>query len=98
MSPVNQQFRLAKRPVGMVTREDFDLVEEPAGEPGDGEALAELEYVSGLLGVQRYAVAPAAGLVKVEPDMAPLPTYLGALGMPGMTAYFGFLEAGRPVE
>ncbi len=30
--------------------------------------------------------------------LAPLPTYLGTLGMPGMTAYFGLLDIGRPAE
>jgi len=32
----------------------------------------------------------------VDPGLAPLPVYLGTLGMPGMTAYFGLLEVGKP--
>jgi NADPH-dependent curcumin reductase CurA len=55
------------------------------------------EYVTGVLGVQKFASMPAAGLQKVDPTLAPLPRYLGALGVPGVTAYFGLLEAGRPV-
>jgi NADPH-dependent curcumin reductase CurA len=56
------------------------------------------DHVVGLFGVQEYAVAGGAGVTKVDPDLAPLPVYLGALGMPGMTAYFGLLEVGRLEE
>jgi NADPH-dependent curcumin reductase CurA len=58
--------------------------------------LAVGDHVSGVLGVQEYAVVPAAGLFKVDPSAAPLPLYIGALGMPGMTAYFGLLDIGKP--
>src|SRR5438105_2679015 len=54
------------------------------------------EHVSGLFGVQEYAVVAGAGLNKVDPTFAPLPAYLGTLGMPGITAYFGLLEVGKP--
>ena len=58
------------------------------------------DYVSGGIGVQQYWVGPAddktAGFYKVDPKSAPLPKYLNALGMPGMTAYFGLLEVGQP--
>jgi NADPH-dependent curcumin reductase CurA len=54
------------------------------------------DHVSGVLGVQEYAVAHGAGLRKVDPEAAPLPVWLGALGMPGMTAYFGLLDIGQP--
>jgi len=37
-------------------------------------------------------------LTKVDPKLAPLPVYLGTLGMPGMTAYFGLLDVGKPKE
>ena len=48
-------------------------------------------------GVQEYAVLPTATrCTKVDPALAPLPAYLGALGMPGMTAYFGLLDIGKP--
>jgi NADPH-dependent curcumin reductase CurA len=58
--------------------------------------LAPGDHVTGLLGVQEYAVVPGDSLVKVDTGLAPLPVYLGTLGMPGMTAYFGLLDIGRP--
>jgi NADPH-dependent curcumin reductase len=54
------------------------------------------DHVTGALGVQEYAVVPGDALVKVDTQLAPLPVYLGTLGMPGMTAYFGLLDIGRP--
>lgn len=58
------------------------------------------DHVMGVTGVQRYWTGPAddkgAMLAKVDPGMAPLPAWLNALGMPGMTAYFGLLEVGQP--
>ena len=124
----------------MVTRENFDLVEEDIAEPGDGEVLVKTQYISldpamrgwmaegrsyippvqlgevmragmvgeviasggerfsegenvtGWLGVQEYALCPESAVFAVDPSAAPLTTYLGALGMPGMTAYFGLLD------
>ncbi|MEN8821395.1 MAG: NADP-dependent oxidoreductase [Abyssibacter sp.] len=58
--------------------------------------FAEGDVVSGIFGVQDYAVSDGKGVVKVDPSLAPLPRYLGTLGMPGMTAYFGLLEIGKP--
>jgi hypothetical protein len=58
------------------------------------------EHVMGVMGVQRYWQGTAddkgAMLAKVDPAMAPLPAWLNALGMPGMTAYFGLIEVGQP--
>lgn len=54
------------------------------------------DHVYGVLGVQEFAVTNGAGLTKVHPALAPLPVYLGTLGMPGMTAYFGLLDVGKP--
>lgn len=141
---VNRQFRLARRPQGMVKREDFAFVRGPVPEPGDGEFLVRIAYISldpamrgwmnegksyvppvglgevmragavgeivkskhpkfavgehvvGLFGVQDYAVSTGKGVTRVDPTLAPLPVYLGTLGMPGMTAYFGLLEVGKP--
>ena len=56
------------------------------------------DYVYGHCGVQQYAVVGTQGLHKVDPALAPLERYLGVLGMPGMTAYFGFLDTGLPKE
>jgi NADPH-dependent curcumin reductase CurA len=144
MDAVNHQFRLAARPVGLPQPSDWSYCEEPVRQPGDGEVLVKVEYVSldpamrgwmnegrsyippvgigevmrafaageviasndpdvavgehvgGLLGVQEYAVANGKGVFKVDTSLAPLPVYLGTLGMPGVTAYFGLLDIGRP--
>ena len=54
------------------------------------------DYVNGALGVQDYFVGEPRGFYKVDPTLAPLPVYLSALGMTGMTAYFALLEVGAP--
>jgi len=54
------------------------------------------DYVSGMLQWQETQVAKAAGLLKVDPDKAPLSAYLGILGMTGLTAYFGLTDIGKP--
>jgi NADPH-dependent curcumin reductase CurA len=63
-----------------------------------GTKLAVGDYVSGWLGVQEYAVCDENAVFKVNTEAVPLPTHLGALGMPGVTAYFGLLEVGAPKE
>jgi NADPH-dependent curcumin reductase len=141
---LNHAFRLASRPVGLPTRDNWQFTEQPVGEPGDGEALVRVlcisldpamrgwmndarsyippvaigdvmrafavgrvigsrhgdlkvgDHVSGLLGVQEYAVVDRGGLNRLDPALAPLPVYLSALGMPGMTAYFGLFDVGKP--
>jgi NADPH-dependent curcumin reductase CurA len=128
----------------MAQRTDFEYSTVPAGEPGPGEALLRVLYLSldpamrgwmnesrsyiapvglgevmraiglgrvvasrdpalkpgnfatGLTGVQDYAVVAAKSLNKVDPQLAPLPRYLRALGGTGLTAYFGLLEVGQP--
>ena len=60
----------------------------PGFSPGD--------FVSGRFGVQEYAISNGRGVSKVDIKIAPLPVYLSALGMTGLTAYFGMLEIGRP--
>jgi NADPH-dependent curcumin reductase CurA len=60
---------------------------DPKFAPGD--------HVVGMTGVQDYAVLKGKGLTKVDPKLVPLPVYLGTLGMPGMTAYFGLFEVGQ---
>ena len=140
---VNHQFKLAKRPVGMVQRSDFEFTQGPVPQPADGEfvvrnlfisldpamrgwmnegksyvppvqigevmragavgkviasknpTFAVGDHVVGIFGVQDYAVSNGKGTTKVDPKLVPLPVYLGTLGMPGMTAYFGLLEVGK---
>ena len=57
--------------------------------------FAEGESVVGSFGVQRYARSRGEGVFRADLSVAPLRTYLGTLGMTGMTAYFGLLEVGR---
>ncbi|AZE60278.1 MULTISPECIES: NADP-dependent oxidoreductase [Pseudomonas fluorescens group] len=54
------------------------------------------DYVNGALGVQDYFLGEPRGFYRVDPKLAPLPRYLSALGMTGMTAYFALLETGAP--
>jgi NADPH-dependent curcumin reductase len=56
----------------------------------------EGDYVLGGYGWQLYSAVPAQGLVQLDPHEAPLSTALGVLGMPGLTAYVGLSDIGRP--
>jgi len=58
--------------------------------------IAPNDIVEGMLGWQEYATAHAKTLRKIDPQIAPIPTALYALGMPGLTAYFGLLDICRP--
>ncbi|TXD49292.1 NADP-dependent oxidoreductase [Polaribacter sp. IC073] len=49
-------------------------------------------------GVQQYSVSNGHSWLKVDEKLASMPMYLGTLGMPGMTAYFGILEVGKIKE
>jgi NADPH-dependent curcumin reductase CurA len=143
---VNHQFQLAARPVGLPKPSDWLFVEQPIAQPGDGEILVKVQYISldpamrgwmndgrsyiapvaigdvmrafaageviasndpdvavgehvgGLMGVQEYATVHGKGVLKLDASLAPLPVYLGTLGMPGVTAYWGLLDIGRPEE
>ncbi|MFC4722195.1 NADP-dependent oxidoreductase [Geojedonia litorea] len=53
------------------------------------------EFITGWGGVQNYTVTNGKGWHKIDAKLAPLPMYLGVLGMTGMTAYFGILEVGK---
>jgi NADPH-dependent curcumin reductase len=59
--------------------------------------FAEGDVVVGRTGWQTHALSDGSGLQKVEPVRMPIQTALGVLGMPGMTAYMGLLEIGKPV-
>ncbi|MFZ1918151.1 MAG: NADP-dependent oxidoreductase [Terriglobales bacterium] len=54
------------------------------------------DHVSGVFGVQEYALADGKGVTKIDVRIVPLPKYLSVLGMTGMTAYFGLLDTGQP--
>ena len=139
-----RQVKLASRPVGLPTRDNWELCDADLPSPGDGQLLVEIhyisldpamrgwmndrrsyirpvglgevmragtvgkvleskhpgfapgDYVSGTQGVQTHAVANGTDVHKVDPSLAPVERYLGTLGMPGMTAYFGLLDIGEP--
>lgn len=139
----NTRILLASRPVGLPQRENWQIETVDTNEPGEGEFLAEVLYISldpamrgwinegksyiepvgvgnvmraggvariiesrhpafeagdhvvGMSGVQKFWLSDGQGVSKVDPSLAPLPKYLGVLGMPGMTAYFGILRIGK---
>lgn len=77
------------------------------GEPIVGGVVAEVtasnsdrlqvgDLVMGELPWQTEVITQDRYLQKLDPNLAPLPTYLGLLGMPGLTAYFGLLDIGQP--
>jgi NADPH-dependent curcumin reductase CurA len=142
----NRVARLKRRPTGMVSREDFEIRDEPVPEPREGEILVRNAFVSldpamrgwmsagksyvppvglgdvmrayaagrveksrnpsfkegdavtGLFGVQTHAVSDGKGVGRADLDAAPLQTWIGGLGMPGETAYFGLTEVGQAKE
>ena len=79
-------------------------------EPGDimtGEVVARVEQsesqkynvgdiVRANIGWQEWAAVGAHTVNRVDPNLAPISTSLGILGMPGMTAYFGLLAVLKP--
>lgn len=76
------------------------------GKPLDGACVGQViasnngpfmvgDYVLGEMGWREYWITRGQGVVQVDPAIAPLQAYLGALGMPGMTAYVGLLRIGQ---
>ena len=63
---------------------------------GERPELSVGDVVVAAAGWQEYAVAPAGAVRKLDPARAPVSTALGVLGMPGLTAYAGMREIGRP--
>ena len=54
------------------------------------------DTVAGMLGWQEYAVSDGAGLKKIDDTHIPLSAYLGAVGMPGVTAWYGLNRICKP--
>ena len=54
------------------------------------------DFVLGMLGWREYFISEGSGITKIDPDLAPIQAYLGTLGMPGLTAYVGLLDIGKP--
>ena len=145
MTDENVQVRLASRPVGRPTVDNFAFVTQPLPVPRDGQVLLRTRYLSldpymrgrmsdapsyappvevgGVMvggtigevvesnspdlkpgdvvlaysGWQKYGVAQAAWVRKLDPDSGvPLTAALGVLGMPGLTAYAGLTQIGQP--
>ena len=56
----------------------------------------EGDIVTGDLLWAEYAVADGDELRRVDPSLAPISTAVGVLGMPGVTAFYGFNQKGEP--
>ncbi|HTK64302.1 MAG TPA: NADP-dependent oxidoreductase [Pseudonocardia sp.] len=72
---------------------------------GAGEVVASRhpvfavgDVVTGVFGVQEYAVSDGSGVLAVDTTSVALPTYLSLLGLTGLTAYFGLFDVGSPRE
>ena len=148
MATTNREVHLKRRPVGMPTKDDFELVETPVPQPGPGQfvvrniwmtvdpymrgrmmdresyvppfqigqvldggsvgqvvasknpGFAEGDYVCGFAagGWREYHLTEGMMFQKVDPKIAPLGSYLGVLGMPGLTAYTSLLRIGEPKQ
>ncbi len=59
------------------------------------DSFAVGDYVYGSFGVQEYALSDGHGVTTIDTSLAEPSTYLGALGMTGLTAYFGLFDVGR---
>ncbi len=92
----------------MVERESY-VPPFQIGEPLQGGAIGQVvasrhpdfavgDYVNNFNGWQEAFVAPVEGITKVDPKIAPIQSFLGALGMPGLTAYAGLMGIGKPKE
>ncbi len=62
----------------------------------NGARFDEGDVVTGELEWAEYATAPGPVLTEVNPELAPISTALGVLGMPGLTAYFGTRDVAQP--
>ena len=58
-------------------------------------AYAVGDHVTGVFGMQEYATSDGKGLNKIDTRVLPIPVYLSALGITGLTAYFGLQEVGQ---
>jgi len=58
--------------------------------------FAKGDQVLGMLGWQQYGLSDGKGLNKIDPKLGSISAAVGVLGMPGMTAYTGLLDIGKP--
>ncbi|MEQ8818389.1 MAG: NADP-dependent oxidoreductase [Thalassobaculum sp.] len=57
--------------------------------------FAEGDFVLGMFGWQSHVVSDGTGVRRLDPAVAPLSTWVGVMGMPGLTAYVGLLDVGE---
>src|SRR3981189_3645965 len=79
-------------PIGGVM--EGGTVSEVAASNNPGFAKGDI--VLSRAGWQTHAISDGKGLAKIDPRIAPISTAVGVLGMPGMTAYTGLLDIGKP--
>ena len=147
MTEINRQIHLVSRPSGEASVDNFRLVEQPLGTPGDGQVLVRHRFLSldpymrgrmndaksyakpqplgetmqggtagvvvaskhpayqagdsviGFGGWQEYSIVDAGvpgTLRKVDTSRVPLSAYLGPVGMPGVTAWYGLMKICQP--
>ena len=56
------------------------------------------DFCTGFTGIQTHATCHSKSLRKIDPNFAPLSRFMGGLGMPGFTGYFGLLDIGKPQQ
>ena len=54
------------------------------------------DFVSGMLEWKEYQISDGKGLKKIDQNISALSSYLGIMGMTGITAYLGLIEIGAP--
>ena len=62
------------------------------------DRYAEGDWVVHGLGWREWALSDGSGMRRIDSAVAPVSSFLGVLGMPGLTAYYGLFELGRPQE
>ena len=93
IDPIMRRWAAADGPVGIGDVMEASVVGRVSASEHPGFAVGE--HVYGGFGVQEFARSDGTGVTKLDPLLAPLTAYLAALGIPGLTAYFG-LDVGRP--
>ena len=65
-------------------------------EVSNNDAFKPGDAVAGIFDVQKYAISDGKRVIRADTTLAPLERWIGGLGMPGWTAYFGLTEVGQP--
>ena len=95
IDPIMRRWAAADGPVGVGDVMEASVVGRVSASEHPGFAVGE--HVYGGFGVQAFARSDGTGVTKLDPLLAPLTAYLAALGIPGLTAYFG-LDVARPQQ